>query len=241
MSTRIMPQFELLAPQSVDEAVKDLAQYKEKAAVLAGGTDLLIMMKDENKWEYVLSLAEIPDLDYVLFDPKEGLRIGAMARLTQVLASPVVKERYRALWKAADRSGSPQTRAMATVVGNILRASRTGDCNIAILALGGTVVLRSAEGIREVVVDDFWVVKLLDDVDIMFYNKVNQNRQRLRYHRTSLQVQVFYGREKRADLVNLAKVFILKLYTRALVVYAVVVMLRYLKVVHHMTLVIHSV
>ncbi len=157
MSTRIMPQFELLVPQSVDEAVKDLAQYKEKAAVLAGGTDLMIMMKDENKWGYVLSLAEIPDLDYVKFDPKEGLRIGAMARLNQVLASPVVKQRYRALWKAADRSGSPQTRAMATVVGNILRASRTGDCNIAILALGGTVVLRSAEGIREVVVDDFWV------------------------------------------------------------------------------------
>ena len=57
--------------------------------------------------------------------------------MADVLEAKVVKEKYPALWKAASENGSPQTRTMGTVVGNILRASPSGDCCCAVLALGG--------------------------------------------------------------------------------------------------------
>ena len=91
----------------------------------------------------VISLAEIPGLDYVEYDSKKGLRIGAMATLQQVADNADVKKRYPALQRACAINGTPQTRNMGTVVGNIMRASPSGDCICAVLAIGGKVVLRA--------------------------------------------------------------------------------------------------
>ncbi|HPX57132.1 MAG TPA: FAD binding domain-containing protein, partial [Syntrophales bacterium] len=77
MSSRILPEFDLLVPQNIPEAVEMLSKYQDKAAVLAGGTDLLVLMKAGLKVPYVVSLSEIPGLDYVIYDPVAGLRIGA--------------------------------------------------------------------------------------------------------------------------------------------------------------------
>jgi carbon-monoxide dehydrogenase medium subunit len=157
MSTLILPAFDLLVPQSLAEAVGCLAQYGKHVAILAGGTDLLVSMKASLRPSYVLSLAEIPDLNYVLFDPSEGLRIGAMATMSQVIDSEAIKKHYRALWQSAAQNGTPQTRNTATVVGNIMRASPSGDCSCAILAHGATVVLEGPSGRREVEIDEFWI------------------------------------------------------------------------------------
>ena len=157
MSTLILPAFDLLVPQSLAEAVGCLARYGKDVAILAGGTDLLVSLKAGLRPSYVLSLAEIPDLNYVLFDPSKGLRIGAMATMRQVIDSEVIKKHYRALWQSAAQNGTPQTRNSATVVGNILRASPSGDCSCAILAHGATVVLEGPSGRREVNIDEFWI------------------------------------------------------------------------------------
>ena len=157
MSSRILPEFDLLVPQSIPEAVEILSRYKDKAAVLAGGTDLLVLMKAGLQVPYVVSLAEVPGLDYVIYDPVDGLRIGAMATLAQVADNADVKKNYPALWESAVVNGTPQTRNRATVVGNILRASPAGDCCAAALALGGKVILQGAAGKREVDIDNFWV------------------------------------------------------------------------------------
>ena len=156
-SSRIMPEFELLMPQSISEAVEMLAKHKDKAAMMSGGTDIVVSMTKGFVTPYVISLAEIPDLDYVTYDKKAGLRIGAMATLQQVADTPEVKEHYPALWKSAAINGTPQTRNMGTVVGNILRASPSGDCCCAFLAIGGTVVLEGPKGKREVSIDDFFL------------------------------------------------------------------------------------
>ena len=156
-SSRIMPEFELLMPQSISEAVEMLAKHKDKASVMSGGTDIIVSMTKGFVAPYVISLAEIPDLDYVTYDKKAGLRIGAMATLQQVADTSEVKEHYPALWKSAAINGTPQTRNMGTVVGNILRASPSGDCCCAFLAIGGTVVLEGPKGKREVSIDDFFL------------------------------------------------------------------------------------
>ena len=156
MSSRILPQFELLLPQSIEEAISALEAHGDQAAVMAGGTDLMVLMKTGFSPAVLVSLCELAGLDYVEFDSAGGLRLGAMATLAQVESSPVVKERYPALWASARANGTPQTRRMGTVVGNILRASPAGDCCCAVLAIGGSVVLEGPRGRREVDIDQFW-------------------------------------------------------------------------------------
>jgi carbon-monoxide dehydrogenase medium subunit len=156
-SSRILPEFELLLPQSIKEAVDALGKLKSKAAVMAGGTDVVVSFTKGFGSPNIVSLAEIPGLDYVEYDSKNGLRIGAMATLQQVADNADVKKRYPALQKACAINGTPQTRNMGTVVGNIMRASPSGDCICAVLAIGGKVVLRGSKGKREVSIDDFYL------------------------------------------------------------------------------------
>lgn len=157
MSSRILPEFELLVPESIEEAVSMLSEYGEKVSVMAGGTDLLVLMKSYFKPEYVLTLSQVPGLDYVLYDQNEGLRIGAKAPIAQVVSTPEVKANYPCLWKSASVNGTPQTRNRATVVGNILRASPAGDCCCAALGWGGQIVMESVNGRRSVDLDDFFL------------------------------------------------------------------------------------
>lgn len=164
MSSRILPQFEMLIPKNMDEAISSLTEHKGNVSIMAGGTDLLVNMKggvkctkEEFDTNYVLSLSRIIDLDTVEYDEKTGLRIGAMATLTRVGNVPIVKEKYRALWDAISVCGNVQTRNIGTVVGNIMNASPCADCGCAILALGGTLVLQGPNGFREVDIDKFWV------------------------------------------------------------------------------------
>lgn len=156
-SSRILPEFELLLPQSIKEAADTLGKLKSKASVMAGGTDVIVSLTKGFGAPNIISLAEIPGLDYVEYDSKKGLRIGAMATLQQVADNADVQKRYPALWKACAINGTPQTRNMGTVVGNIMRASPSGDCICAVLAIGGKVVLRGATGKREVSIDDFYL------------------------------------------------------------------------------------
>jgi len=156
-SSRILPEFELLLPRSIKEAADALGTLKSKASIMAGGTDVIVSLTKGFGSPTIISLAEIPDLDYVEYDSKKGLRIGAMATLQQVADNADVKKRYPALHRACSINGTPQTRNMGTVVGNIMRASPSGDCICAVLAIGGKIVLRDSKGKREVSIDDFYL------------------------------------------------------------------------------------
>jgi len=157
-NSRILPEFELLVPQSLDEAVGMAAQYGDKAAVLAGGTDVMIMLqKGAIKSPYIIALGDIAGLDYITYSKSEGLRIGALATAWQVTQDSKIKKHYTALWQAAETLGSPQIRNAATIVGNVLRASPSGDCSCALLALGASVVLKSRAGERVVPLDEFFI------------------------------------------------------------------------------------
>jgi carbon-monoxide dehydrogenase medium subunit len=146
-----------MIPRSRGEAIEHLQEHGRRTAVMAGGTDLMVLMKGGFHRDYVLSLAEIPGLDRMRYDSSEGLRIGAMTSLAEVAGSDTVKSRYPALWRSARENGTVQTRNAATVVGNILRASPAGDCCCAALAYGGRLVLEGPQGRREVDLDDFWI------------------------------------------------------------------------------------
>ena len=157
MSSRVLPDFELLMPGDLKEGLRLLSEHGSKIAVMAGGTDVLVMMKGDYRHPYIMSLTAVGALDHLDWAPETGLKLGALVTVDQVEQSAIVKRYYPALWQAAKVFATPQIRNTATVVGNLLRASPAGDCSCAILALGGTVVLESAKGRREVAIDDFWL------------------------------------------------------------------------------------
>jgi carbon-monoxide dehydrogenase medium subunit len=156
MSSRILPEFEFETPQSVTETLELLATNGENAVIISGGSDLVVAMKSNLAPSLVVSIAEVPNLEYIEFDSTTGLRIGARATVAQVLNNPTIKELYPSLWQAADTFATPQIRNTATIIGNVLRGSPAGDCSCAILALGGLLVLQSKDATREVAIDDFW-------------------------------------------------------------------------------------
>ena len=156
MSSRILPEFDLLVPASTTEAINLLAHYQNRAQLIAGGTDMVVAMKANLSAEVLISLSEVGGLDYIDFNPDSGLHIGARATVAQILETPEIQTLYPALWQAAWVFATPQIRTAATVIGNVLRGSPAGDCSCALMALGGRVILQSQSGKREVSIEEFW-------------------------------------------------------------------------------------
>ena len=111
---------------SIKEAVALLKKYEGKAKVSAGGTDLLGVLKDKNLTEYpeaIINIKFIGGLDYIKEDA-QGLKIGALTKLSAIADSPFVKERYLLLSKAAKSVATPQVRNMGTIGGNLAQDVR---------------------------------------------------------------------------------------------------------------------
>jgi xanthine dehydrogenase YagS FAD-binding subunit len=111
---------------TVDEARSVLSKYKGRAKLSAGGTDLLSILKGDFLPDYpeaVINIKTIPGLDYIREDG-DMLRIGTLARLSDVIKSPILKERYSLLVEAACSVASPQIRNVATLGGNLCQDVR---------------------------------------------------------------------------------------------------------------------
>ena len=121
-----MRAFTHINARTLNEACTALWKYKGKARLNAGGTDLLSTLKGDILFDYpeaVINLKTIPGLDYIR---QEGdvLKIGALARLSNVAKSPILRKSYRVLAEAANSVGSPQIRNVATVGGNLCQNVR---------------------------------------------------------------------------------------------------------------------
>ena len=167
----ILPRFDYLAPSTVDEACSLLAQYKGKAKVLAGGTDLLVSMKKrEANPQYLVSIKAIGGLDYIRYGPEEGLRIGAGTTLQSAAESPIIKDKFGLLATACSKVGTPQVRNMGTIGGNICNGGPSQDTIPSLLALDAKLRLVSLNGERMVPIDNFFVSPFqtaLDEAELL--------------------------------------------------------------------------
>jgi xanthine dehydrogenase YagS FAD-binding subunit len=111
---------------TVKEACKLLAQYDGRAALNAGGTDLLGTLKGENLFEYPEALINIKTIGGLnkIVESKGTLRIGALTKLSALVNSPLLNERYPALAEAARTVATPQIRNAATIGGNLCQDVR---------------------------------------------------------------------------------------------------------------------
>src|ERR1700757_2492622 len=120
----VMPTFQLYQPSSVADAQKLLQQNGHDALVLAGGLDSMDWLKDRiRKPRVVVDLGGIDELKGI-HEKAEGVEIGAMTTLTEVVQNPSVRQKYGLLGQAAELVASPQIRNQGTVGGNVSQDTR---------------------------------------------------------------------------------------------------------------------
>jgi carbon-monoxide dehydrogenase medium subunit len=150
-----MRRFEYFEPATLGEAAELISSAN--AQVLAGGTDLLVEIKEQlRRVDRVVNIKKIPGIAGLSYDARAGLRIGALATAREVELSPIVLEKYPNLAQAARELGSIQVRNRATIVGNVCRASPSADTLPPLIADGALVKLHGASGVRELPLEQFF-------------------------------------------------------------------------------------
>jgi aerobic carbon-monoxide dehydrogenase medium subunit len=148
--------FDYVRARSVDEALDLLAEHGDEAKLLAGGHSLLPMMKLRLATPAVLiDVAGIPELAGARIDGDEVV-IGAATRHADLESSDVVRAEVPLLAKAASLVGDPQIRNRGTIGGSLAHGDPAADLPTAVLASGGSVVVRGRSGLRAVPVDEFF-------------------------------------------------------------------------------------
>ena len=142
-------------PTSVDEAVGLLSQYKGKARVLAGGTDLLVQMRGGRyELDAVIDGKHIDELNELSYDAKEGLTIGAAVPCYRVYGDDAIAAAYPGLMDAATLIGGIQIQGRATLGGNLVNAAPSGDGIPALIAHSAVAKVVGPNGTREIAVED---------------------------------------------------------------------------------------
>lgn len=155
--SQAIPHFDYLTPETIEEACALLSRYKDKARLIAGGTDLMVLMKNRDIMpSYVINLEAISDLDYIRHD-EDGLKIGALTTIHDIESSSIIQERFTVLADAARQMGSPQIRNMATVAGNLCRAAPSADMAPALIGLGAKVKVAGPGGDKVIALGDFFI------------------------------------------------------------------------------------
>ena len=153
-----MRPFDYQRPSSLAEATALLADLGPNARPLAGGTDLIIRLRDGSlRPQVVVDVKGIAELDGDLRDEDGYLRIGALTTMTEIAADSRVQRDYPALAESALFVGSVQIRNRATLVGNVCNASPAADTAPALLAYSARIVATGPKGTRRFLLDEFFV------------------------------------------------------------------------------------
>ena len=154
---RRLPEFQYLAPNTVDEVLSLLAKNNGQTRIMAGGTDLLNKMKKrEDIPGSVIGLKNVSGLDSIHYDPVQGLSLGPLVTIHDVETSSIIQEKYPILAQAASTMASAQIRNLGTVVGNLCSAVPSADTAPGLLVLGANIKIASANAERTVAIEDFF-------------------------------------------------------------------------------------
>jgi CO/xanthine dehydrogenase FAD-binding subunit len=168
-----MIEYDYLKPAGLKEVLALLKEYGPRATLIAGGTDVMINIRNRELLpEALISLQGLHDLRYIR--KNEGYHIGALTTHRMVEQSDVVRTELSALHDAASQVGSVQIRNVATIGGNICNAAPSADTAGPLLALDAVVVLEGPGGRRNVPIAEFFTgpsstVRKADEVLIEFH------------------------------------------------------------------------
>lgn len=152
-----MKDFEYFAPTSLSEAISLLIKYQGQAKVIAGGTDLVVRMKQKIMMpKYLIDITHIPELDKIEYDRKSGLKIGALCTHSDIEFSSLIKGKFDVLSQAAYTIGSVQVRNLGTIGGNLCNASPSADLAPALIGLDARARILGPAGERVLGFKDFF-------------------------------------------------------------------------------------
>jgi len=153
-----MIRFDYQEPTTLKKAFSLMEKHGEDARVIAGGTSLIIMMRQRLLTpKVVISLARIPKFDRITYNNKDGLRIGAGARHRDIELSPAVQKHYPLLHETFRKVAQPRIRNMGTVGGNLAAGDPLTDPGASLIALDAEVILSSSRGSRTLPLEDFFI------------------------------------------------------------------------------------
>lgn len=152
-----MHNIDYIRPKSIDEAIGLLAENGDASRVLAGGTDVLIQLREHvfDQVNVVIDIKAIPELNQIDYDPQSGLTLGAAVPCYQIYNNSTITSAYPGLVDAASLIGGTQIQGRASLGGNLCNAAPSGDSIPAMIALGGIANIAGPNGKRSVPVEEF--------------------------------------------------------------------------------------
>jgi carbon-monoxide dehydrogenase medium subunit len=148
--------FEYFAPKTVKEALSLLSKYKDEAKIIAGGQSMLVVMRQRLLTpEYVIDIKGLSDLEYIKYDEKQGLKIGALTVHRDIEKSPVIQKHFGILSEMEGNLATIQTRNWGTIGGNICHGDPAGDPAPIFIVLKAKLKLASSTGERVIDMEEF--------------------------------------------------------------------------------------
>lgn len=149
---------EYINATSIDEVIKILAEKRERARVVAGGTDLILELERgiRKGVDTLIDVTRIFELRKISIDEKDHFHLGALVTHNDCASSKLIRKRAYPLARAAWEVGAPQIRNRGTIAGNLITGSPANDTITPLMALNANVTLLSTRGERTIALKDFY-------------------------------------------------------------------------------------
>ena len=152
-----MKDFEYFTPKTVKEAISLLAKFKGEGKIFSGGQSMLVLMKQNMLTpEYVVDIKGLSELDYMNYDAKKGLTIGALTTHRTIEKSSIIQKNYPVLSEMEENLAVVQTRNYGTIGGNVCHGEPAGDPSVVFMALNATLKLVGEKGERVINSEEFY-------------------------------------------------------------------------------------
>lgn len=151
-----MKDFDYVAPKTIDEALSALGSRANGVKFLAGGTDILVQLREgQREADVVVDLKKIPELTELTFSPEKGLTLGAATPCYKVYGNKAIASAYSALADSTRIIGGWQIQSRASVGGNLCNSSPAADSIPALIAADATANIAGPNGGRSIPVAEF--------------------------------------------------------------------------------------
>jgi len=142
--------------ESVDDAVR-LLKENPGSRLLSGGTDVLIKLREGKKgFSSLVDIHGLKELKTIELDQDNNIILGSGMTFTDIMESDLVAKHIPILAEASGSVGGPQVRNVATIGGNVCNGVTSADSASSLFSLNATLLLKGAEGIRELAIADFY-------------------------------------------------------------------------------------
>ncbi len=179
--------FEYKRPETIEE-VFELLNQNDNSQIVAGGTDLLVKLREaESSPDFLIDIKELDELKGIEQENNE-IKIGALTTITEIKENKLIKDKLYALYQAASEFGCYEIRNRATIGGNVVHASPGAEYGVPLFALEAEVEVVGQNGIKRLPIEEFWYdvgrVKLDNELLKSIIINIDKN-EKSSYHRLS--------------------------------------------------------